>query len=34
MPRLSAVESELTAGLRAVGYAGVEVDPNGYRSPA
>jgi uncharacterized protein len=34
MRRLPAVERELTAGLLAVGYAGVEIDPAGYRSPA
>jgi uncharacterized protein len=34
MPRLSAVERDLTEGLLAVGYAGVEIDPAGYRSPA
>jgi uncharacterized protein len=33
MPRLSAVERELTAGLLSAGYAGVEIDPAGYRSP-
>jgi uncharacterized protein len=32
MPRLGAVEQELTTGLLAVGYAGVEIDPAGYRS--
>jgi len=34
MPRLAACERELTAGLLGAGYAGVEVDPAGYRSPA
>jgi uncharacterized protein len=34
MPRLAGVEQELTAGLIGVGYAGVEIDPTGYRSPA
>jgi uncharacterized protein len=34
MPRLPAIERELTAGLLAVGYTGVEIDPAGYRSPA
>ena len=34
MPRLPAVERELTAGLLAIGYAGVEIDPAGYRSLA
>jgi len=34
MPHLAAVGDELTAGLRAVGYAAVEIDPAGYRSPA
>ncbi|HEY3900438.1 MAG TPA: ATP-dependent sacrificial sulfur transferase LarE [Chthoniobacter sp.] len=34
MPRLPAVERELTAGLIGVGYADVEIDPAGYRSPA
>ena len=31
--RLSVVERELTAGLLSAGYAGVEIDPAGYRSP-
>ena len=34
MPRLPTVEHDLTKGLLAVGYAGVEIDPAGYRSPA
>ena len=34
MPRLPEVEQDLTTGLLAVGYAGVEIDPAGYRSPA
>jgi uncharacterized protein len=34
MSRLPEVESDLTRGLLAVGYAGVEIDPTGYRSPA
>ena len=34
MPRLPGVERELTAGLIGVGYADVEIDPAGYRSPA
>jgi uncharacterized protein len=34
MARLSTVEGDLTTGLLAVGYAGVEIDPAGYRSPA
>ncbi len=34
MPRLAAVEQEITVGLLAAGYAGVEIDPAGYRSPA
>jgi uncharacterized protein len=34
MSRLSSIERELTAGLLTVGYAGVEIDPAGYRSPA
>lgn len=34
MPRLVAVGGELEAGLLALGYAGVEIDPAGYRSPA
>jgi len=33
MSRLSEVERDLTNGLLAVGYAGVEIDPAGYRSP-
>ena len=32
MPRLPEVARELEAGLLAVGYAGVEIDPAGYRS--
>ena len=31
--RLPAVREELLAGLLAAGYAGVEIDPEGYRSP-
>lgn len=34
MSRLPEVEHDLTSGLLAVGYAGVEIDPAGYRSPA
>ncbi|EDY19832.1 ExsB family protein [Chthoniobacter flavus Ellin428] len=34
MARLPEVEQDLTTGLLAVGYAGVEIDPAGYRSPA
>jgi len=34
MPRLAAIEDEVTVGLRAVGYAEVEIDPAGYRAPA
>jgi len=34
MAHLPAVERDLTTGLLAVGYAGVEIDPAGYRSPA
>lgn len=34
MSRLPEVENDLTRGLLAVGYAGVEIDPTGYRSPA
>jgi uncharacterized protein len=35
MPALAGSAGErLVAGLRAVGYAGVEIDPAGYRSPA
>ena len=34
MPRLAAIEPELVRGLRAAGYAEVEIDPAGYRSPA
>jgi uncharacterized protein len=33
MPRLDEVNGALTAGLLAVGYAAVEIDPDGYRSP-
>jgi uncharacterized protein len=33
MPRLPAVSRELEAGLRAAGYAAVEIDPAGYRTP-
>jgi uncharacterized protein len=33
MPRLPEIARELEAGLLAVGYAGVEIDPAGYRSP-
>jgi uncharacterized protein len=32
MSRLPAVERDLTAGLLAVGYGEVEIDPSGYRS--
>jgi uncharacterized protein len=34
MLRLPAVTRELEAGLLDVGYAGVEIDPDGYRSPS
>lgn len=34
MPRLPEVQQELTTSLLAAGYAGVEIDPAGYRSPA
>ena len=34
MKRLPDIERDLTSGLLAVGYAGVEIDPAGYRSPA
>jgi len=34
MPQLVTNGDALTAGLLAVGYAGVEIDPAGYRSPA
>ncbi len=34
MSRLPQVAHELEAGLRKVGYASVEIDPAGYRSPA
>ncbi len=34
MQRLEAVNGSLTAGLEAVGYQTVEIDPEGYRSPA
>ena len=34
MPRLAGIEPELVRGLRAAGYAEVEIDPAGYRSPA
>jgi uncharacterized protein len=34
MPRLPGTELELTSRLLEVGYAGVEIDPAGYRSPA
>jgi len=33
MSRLPAIERDLTKGLLAVGYADVEIDPAGYRSP-
>ncbi len=32
--RLEAVRGQINAGLRAVGYAAVEIDPEGYRAPA
>ncbi|MCE9608771.1 MAG: ATP-dependent sacrificial sulfur transferase LarE [Chthoniobacter sp.] len=32
MPRLPQLRADLEAGLRAAGYAGVEIDPAGYRS--
>jgi uncharacterized protein len=34
MPRLPEVAQAIEAGLLAAGYAGVEIDPTGYRSPA
>ena len=34
MPRLADVQSEIERLLRAAGYASVEIDPAGYRSPA
>ncbi|MDR3406148.1 MAG: ATP-dependent sacrificial sulfur transferase LarE [Chthoniobacter sp.] len=34
MSRLPAVERDLTTALLEAGYAGVEIDPAGYRSPA
>jgi uncharacterized protein len=34
MPRVAAVASEIEARLRRAGYAQVEIDPAGYRSPA
>lgn len=34
MPRLAPVNAELVAGLRAVGYVEVEIDPAGYRGPS
>lgn len=34
MERLSEVQEQLEGGLKAVGYAGVEIDPAGYRSAA
>lgn len=34
MGKLPRVQGEIEAGLRAVGYAAVEIDPAGYRSPA
>ncbi len=34
MPRLPEVATALEAGLLAAGYAAVEIDPAGYRSPA
>lgn len=34
MDRLPAVQTQLEGGLLAVGYAAVEIDPAGYRSPA
>jgi uncharacterized protein len=33
MPRLPALEAQLEGGLRAVGYAAVEIDAHGYRTP-
>lgn len=32
MPRISEVQDQIEGGLQAVGYAGVEIDPAGYRS--
>lgn len=34
MPGISGREATLVSGLNAVGYAAVEIDPAGYRSPA
>ncbi len=34
MGRLGEARAEIEAGLRAAGYADVEIDPAGYRSPA
>lgn len=34
MPQLPAIATRLEAGLRAIGYAAVEIDPAGYRSAA
>ncbi len=34
MPRLAETQPALEGGLRAVGYAAVEIDPDGYRSAA
>ena len=34
MGRVELVRSALESGLRAVGYAAVEIDPEGYRAPA
>jgi uncharacterized protein len=34
MTRLAKVRAALESGLLAVGYAAVEIDPAGYRSPA
>ncbi len=34
MPRLAGTQPEIERGLREAGYASVEIDPQGYRSPA
>ncbi|HEX4086199.1 MAG TPA: ATP-dependent sacrificial sulfur transferase LarE [Chthoniobacteraceae bacterium] len=34
MERIEPVNEKLVSGLRAAGYDGVEIDPQGYRSPA
>ena len=33
MPRLAELQAPLETGLLAAGYAAVEIDPAGYRSP-